>query len=136
MEKQKILRHAQLTWQLKSRTKWDLQGDSNTKFFHAVASGKRLHNMIWSLEDSEGVSIKEESALKEMGKNHFSAIFKDEGGTDLVQQLKVVSLFKRLIPPDQTCTLSCSVDIKEIELSLHSFKRDRSPGPDGWPVEF
>ena len=32
-EKQRILSHLQLTWQLKSRTKWALQGDSNTNFF-------------------------------------------------------------------------------------------------------
>ena len=36
-ERQNILEHFQLTWQLKSRTKWALQGDSNTKSFHAVS---------------------------------------------------------------------------------------------------
>ena len=92
--------------------------------------------MIWSLEDSNGTLIKDESTLKEMGKEHFANIFKDDGGTSLVHQLKVVSLFKRLIPSEHSSTLSCQVNLKEIELSLNSFKKYRSPGPDGWPVEF
>ena len=29
-----------------------------------------------------------------------------------------------------------SVSMTEIEGALRSFKNDRSPGPDGWPVEF
>ena len=51
-------------------------------------------------------------------------------------QLKVISLFPRMIPSDQSSSLTSVVSLKEIELSLKSFKKDRSPGPDGWPVEF
>ena len=40
-ERKLILNHFLLTWQLKSRTKWALQGDSNTKYFHMLASGRR-----------------------------------------------------------------------------------------------
>ena len=49
-ERYSIHEHFQLTWKLKSRLKWDLQGDSNTKFFHNFASGRRTQNMIWSLK--------------------------------------------------------------------------------------
>ena len=42
----RILEHFQLTWQLKSRIKWAQQGDANTKYFHAVASGRRTQNSI------------------------------------------------------------------------------------------
>ena len=41
MRKNKILEHYLLTWQLKSQTKWALEGDSNTKYFHSLASGRR-----------------------------------------------------------------------------------------------
>ena len=98
VERQRILDHLQLTSQLKSRTKWALQGDSNTKFFHVVASGRRLQNMIWSLEYSDGNLIEEEAPLKELGKTYFENIFKDDGFTSLEHQLKVISLFPRLIP--------------------------------------
>ena len=41
-----------------------------------------------------------------------------------------------MIPTEHSSLLSCPVSLKEIELSLKSFKKYRSPGPDGWPVEF
>ena len=77
-EKRKIWAHYLLTWQLKSRTKWALYGDSNTKYFHALASGRRNHNAIWSLMDDKGHSIEDDAALKNLGQCHFANIFKDD----------------------------------------------------------
>ena len=94
------MNHFLLTWQLKSRIKWASQGDSNTKFFHAVASGRRAQNSVWSLEDHEGLLIEDEDTLKVMGKDFFANIFIDEGSTSLEHQLKVFSLFPRLIPSE------------------------------------
>ena len=92
--------------------------------------------MIWSLEDDEGNVIDEEDPLKYLGKSYFENIFKDEGLTCLDQQLKVISFFPRMIPFELSSRLTSQVTLKELELALKSFKKDRSPGPDGWPVEF
>ena len=32
--------------------------------------------------------------------------------------------------------LTQSVTLSELDYALHSFKKDRSPNPDGWPIEF
>ena len=92
--------------------------------------------MIWSLEDEEGNIIVDEGPLKDLAKSYFENIFKDEGLTCLDHQLKVISLFPRMIPSEHSSRLTSQVTLKELELSLKSFKKDRSPGPDGWPVEF
>ena len=62
-----LLNHYLLTWQLKSRAKWALHGDSNIKYFHVLASGRRNHNAIWALEEEDGHSVEDEAALKELG---------------------------------------------------------------------
>ena len=41
-----------------------------------------------------------------------------------------------MIAQDYASSLIALVTLSEIELALKSFKKDRSPGPDGWPVEF
>ena len=66
-DKKKFLDHYLLTWQLKSHAKWALYGDSNTKYFHALTSGRRNQNTIWSLTDVGGHFIDDEAALKDMG---------------------------------------------------------------------
>ena len=125
-----------MTWQLKSRTKWALYGDSNTKFFHALASGRRNQNSIWSLLDENGNSVEDEGALKEMGRCHFAHIFCDDKQTSLLDQLRVVMLFPNMITPEDAPGLTQPVTLLEIEAALHSFKKDRSPGRNGWPAKF
>ena len=111
-------------------------GDSNTNFFHSLAFGRRNQNAIWSLEDSDGNSIDDEDALKILGFNHFSQVFSNDKQTCLLAQLKVVILFPSMIPPEEAHCLVDPVMLSEIEGALKAFKKDRSLGPDGWPVEF
>ena len=135
-KKKKILEHYLLTWQLKSRTKWAHLGDSNTKYFHTLASGRRNQKSIWSLCDENGVVYEDESALNELGQLHFAHIFCDDKNTCLLEQLKVVMLYPHMISNEGALCLSDPVSLKEIESALKYFKKDRSSGLDGWPVEF
>ena len=125
-----------LTWQLKSRNKWALYGDSNTKYFHAMASGRRNHNAIWYLMDDEGHTIEDDATLKHLGQCPFADIFKDDNQTYLMEQIRVVPLYLNMISQADAPCLTQLVTMTEAEKALHSFKKDRSPSPDGWPVEF
>ena len=135
-EKNKILEHYLLTWQLKSRTKWALEGDSNTKYFHALASGRRNQNAIWALEDEDGRCVEEEVGLKELGLRHLSHIFRDDKQTCILDQLKVVMFYPSMLSSEEASCFIENVLMSEIEDALRSFKKDKSPSPDGWPVEF
>ena len=63
-------------------------------------------------------------------------IFKDDYQTCILEQLKVVLIYPNMISSTDAPGLTQPVSLSEIESALHSFKKDRSPGPDGWPVEF
>ena len=63
---------------LQSRLSWALQGDANTKFFHAVASARKNHNAIWGLEDEEVKLIVDDSGIKDLGVRYFKKIFEYE----------------------------------------------------------
>ena len=41
-----------------------------------------------------------------------------------------------MISLENSTSLTAPVIFPELEKALKSFKKDRSPGPDGWPVEF
>lgn len=41
-------------WAQKTRTKWILQGDRNTKFFQTVVKQRRAKNKILQIKDSDG----------------------------------------------------------------------------------
>ena len=71
-----------------------------------------------------------------MGTKHFDLIFKDDKQTNIVDQLKVVKLFPAFLSIEEDYCFSSEVTLGEVEGALKSFKKDKSPGPDGWPVEF
>ena len=53
-----------------------------------------------------------------------------------MEQLRVVLLYPKMISQVDAHCLTQPVTLNEVESALHTFKKDRSPGPDGCPVEF
>jgi hypothetical protein len=48
----------------------------------------------------------------------------------------VARLFPHSVSEDDSLTLDSPCTIQEIMVSLKSFSKDKSPGPDGWTIEF
>ena len=86
-----------------------------------LASGRRNQNSIWSLVDEDGNSYEDEAGLKELVQSHFANIFRDDGGTCLMNQLKVVMLYPKMISDENESDLSCPVTLGEIEFALKYF---------------
>ena len=82
------------------------------------------------MDEEDGI-IEEETALKELGLRHFAQIFCDDKQTDLLEQLRVVMLYPNMISHEDAPCLTLSVTLAEVESALCSFKKERSPGPDG-----
>lgn len=51
----KLLRYEELKWLQGSREKGILQGDNNTKYYHAKANGRTRKNSISSLHQEKGI---------------------------------------------------------------------------------
>ena len=62
---------------------WATLGDSNTKFFHSIASARKNHNSIWGLENEEGSVVESDQELKALGVRHFKSIFNDDNQTSV-----------------------------------------------------
>ena len=65
-----------------------------------------------------------------------SNIFSDDHLTNLSAQLKVIRLFPSYLNEEGKKTFTGFVTLSEVEEALKTFKRDKAPGPKGWPVEF
>ena len=63
-------------------------------------------------------------------------MFKDDGGTKIGDQQKVIKLFPSFITKEEAGAFTTEVSLTEVEGALKSFKKDKSPGVDGWPIEF
>ena len=63
-------------------------------------------------------------------------MFKDDGGTNIGDQLKINKLFPSFITKEEGSVFTTEVSLAEVEGDLTRFKKDKRPGPDGWPIEF
>ena len=106
------------------------------KKIHSYASARRNTNIIWSLNDLEGHSVSEDPELKLLGKQHFSSLFSDDKYTNIADQLRVIRIFPHMTSDEDVDYFLKPITIQEVEAVLRGFKKDKSLGPDGWPVEF
>ncbi|XP_039113806.1 uncharacterized protein LOC120249381 [Dioscorea cayenensis subsp. rotundata] len=116
----------------RSRTHWLKEGDGNTKFFHAVANGRKSRNLI------SGVVLDENRIFdpKEIGKI-FVARFQQQFGSKRESRFKVdlPKLFENK-QHVQLGVLEGPFSSEKIKDAVFSLGGDKAPGPDGFPMCF
>jgi hypothetical protein len=116
------------SYQQRARKQWIKDGGRNTSFFHHVK--RRTRNAIVSVQDENNVMQFMPDRISITFVNYFRSIFAftnaNSGRPFLGAQLSQDN-------HDYTYTIS---DSKEIFDTLKEMKRNASPGPDGFDVEF
>jgi hypothetical protein len=106
------------------------------KFFQAYARGRKMNNTIWALKNQRGEEVNKHTDLAELGIAHFKDLFTAQQGTSIAEIIRVARLFPRFLEEDEVEPLTAPVSERELLEVLQSFQRGKSPGPDGWPIEF
>ena len=63
-------------------------------------------------------------------------MFQDKGNCCIGQQFKVLQHFPRFFGQEENLSLGREITLDEVERILKLSAKEKSPGPDGWPVEF
>ena len=66
-----------------------------------------------------------------IGVAHFKNLFKAPPWASIVEVIRVAQLFPRFVEEEDNLSL-----MEELKVTLHSFQKDKSPGLDGWTIEF
>ena len=88
------------------------------------------------MKDEEGNWISDDQSIKSLGIQYFKNIFVDDHKTNLTAQLRVIRLFPSYIREERKKVFTDSVTLSEVVEALKSFKKDKAPGPNGWPIKF
>jgi hypothetical protein len=123
-------------WRQRSRAIWIWSGDQNTIFFHNFANFRRNKKYIWEIMDEEGNIHLGQQNIKAEAVNYFKQFFKENIVFSIPEQVKVAEKFSNLITEDEAEGLYAPTSFMELRDVLKYFKIDKSPGPDGWTVEF
>nr|GFA47597.1 RNA-directed DNA polymerase, eukaryota [Tanacetum cinerariifolium] len=115
----------------KSKIRWAIEGDENTKFFHGIINKKRSQLVIRGVLN-DGVWQTEPGVVKEAFQKHFEARFKKP----ISAWLKFNFTFPNRLIQEQANDLERSVSHDEIRMAVWDLGDNKSLGPNGYSFEF
>ncbi|GKB20118.1 RNA-directed DNA polymerase, eukaryota [Tanacetum coccineum] len=115
----------------KSKIKWAIEGDENSKYFHGVLNKKRNQLAIRGVL-VEGRWIEDPILVKSEFFSHFACRF-DKPPRD---RLHIEMDFPNALTPDQQMDLENNITQSEIKKAVWDCRVDKSPGPDGFSFGF
>ena len=95
-----------------------------------------MANTIWNLPLPEGGLADSFNKLSQLGTAHFRGIYKSPAGSNLAETINVASHFPRFVNNEDSGALTDPVTMEELESTIKWFQKEKSPGPDGWTIEF
>lgn len=115
----------------KARSKWVLEGDENSKFFHScMRSNNRKSRLNGLMVD--GVWCEDPDMIKEKVFEFYSGIFKE---ANLIRPTLVSNNFKS-ISSEERDDLEASVEEEEVLRAIKQCGSKKAPGPDGFNFGF
>jgi hypothetical protein len=133
-ELEQIYSCEELQLRRQSGIKWTLKGDTNNKFFHGVANGRKRKCTIFSLEDN-GIEIRDPAAIR----MHVDNFYKNLFGAEVEGEISLGGNFwenKGRLTDEEALELVRPFSLTEIDEALMEMEVSSAPGPDGLPVGF
>jgi hypothetical protein len=93
-------------------------------------------NTIWDLEGPNGNRVTSFSNLALASKQHFHSLFMEKDENNIGEIIRVVRLFPRFFNDEMNTIMEAEVTGQELKSALGFFNKAKSPGPNGWTVEF
>lgn len=118
-------------WRQRAKLRWELQGDKNTRYFHALASSSKRNNTVMQIEWN-GQQYSDQRAKAEA----FFQFYKELMGKP--SQPTPPICWEILYGQDQhdLQSLQDPITVQEVQQVIQTWPRNKSPGPDGFTGEF
>ncbi|CAN1241083.1 Transposon TX1 uncharacterized 149 kDa protein [Linum perenne] len=121
----------------KARVHWITEGDKNTGYFHKSMKARHARNLISAIKKNDGSLCTSVDQISSEAIDFYKRLL---GTEDQEAPGQTVEYFQDLFPQRVSSVdsqrLIEPVSSKEIQTALFSLGADKSPGPDGFTVQF
>ncbi|OAY79521.1 Ribonucleoside-diphosphate reductase large subunit [Ananas comosus] len=124
----------EILWKTRAKQLWLKEGDGNTKFFHAVANGRKRNNSIETIENDAGQQISNEELKRSFFFRSFTQAFgqADDNPPSFGDWSGLYQ--SNILPNPDSLTTPFTLD--EVKVATFQLGSDKAPGPDGFPLLF
>ncbi|MCH80961.1 hypothetical protein A2U01_0001739, partial [Trifolium medium] len=128
-----ILKKEELMWFQRSRAKWLIDGDRNTRYYHLKTVSRRRRNNILMLKNEHGERVEEIENLKEMVNQFYQKLFSN---THAWREWFQTEITFPALDSDMMMKLAAPFTNDEVRNALFAMQPWKAPGPDGFPAGF
>ena len=132
----KAARHEEEFLRIKSHQLWLQAGDKNTNYFHKQTKIILSFNFINELKDINSQIISKQDNIKKLAMHHFNQLYSDIGETDPLSQVDLLSIIHPSIFEEENKVLEKPITENEIIEAIWTLHPDKSPGPEGFTINF
>lgn len=122
-----LLLHEEEYWKQRAKSFWLLEGDSNSRFFHAYATSRKKKNNLTYLKDDNDEMVTDHDNMCTVVKEYFVKLF---GQAANVQESNYITA-EAVISDVQNKRLEKEFTFEEFSTALKQMHPDKSAGPDG-----
>lgn len=115
----------------KAKIKWAVEGDENSKFFHGMINRRRANLAVKGVM-VDGEWVDDPTRVKDEFKSHFASRFQAPNSN----RCGLNFTFPKCLNTIQTEELESPISIEEVRKAVWGCGDNKSPGPDGFTVEF
>ena len=126
-ELDRLLDQEEVYWKQRAKDLWLKEGDSNTCYFHSLASSKHKHNQIQKLNDADGNEVSDKEGLRNLVKTYFEGLFAASTEEFSYGELPIV----HVTSVEENSGLVARFLLEEFTGAISQMFPDKAPGPDG-----
>ncbi|CAI8594330.1 unnamed protein product [Vicia faba] len=120
-------------WFQRSRSKWLVDGDRNTKYYHIKPTQRIRSNQITLIKDANGLWTDKAEKIGKLFKDFYQDLFTKD--LDTYQWLDTVNKFPNL-SAEVMAKLNSPIDNGEVKKALFNMAPWKAPDPDSFPAGF
>ncbi|GAU10769.1 hypothetical protein TSUD_426120, partial [Trifolium subterraneum] len=117
-------------WFQRSRAKWLMDGDRNTRYYHMKTITRRRNNILM-LRNTDGQWIEDVDQLQGMVNNFYQQLFMAKHGN---MELFQSTVTYPMLEEDMLAALAAPIAYDEVKHAVFSMSPWKAPGPDGFPA--
>lgn len=121
---------------IRSRAKWMEEGEKPTKFFYGLEKARQKKNTIGELKKENGEIITTDIEILEEARAFYQKLYTADENTDTNDQKWLLNNLEKTLNEIDKDRCEGPMLTKEITKAVENMQTNKSPGPDGIPLEF
>ena len=116
----------------RSKAKWYEEGEKNTKYFYSPEKAKYNAKTCYRIIDEQGNELRDSDQILEMQRRYYTELYQEDTGVNF----SLVNSTNVKVPKGIQEQQNKQLCMKDLETAIKGMKNNKTPGPDGIPVDF